>query len=395
MTWLYSPTFLPYTVVAATSQLTGYEAAKIAVLDNHPYVRSWRSNNSLVVQSLLLDVGAPIVDPGFELNNLATGWSSVVGTAGAGDTATADATQHAHGSFSMKIVCNSGNDFGRQQFVSVVPGIQYTLRASLRVTARAAGTITCDVYYLPTGPQTAGINLTATNGSFTIVTDLATIPDGCTQVAVRCFGRNTPNFTAYFDDIALVPKIGAIGLFNTNSPTWTIGVDNDGIGSSFTFLPTVTMTKWWYYYRACLVQTVPLDREYVAMLTASTLRTTNAAAYYELGSVWFAPPLLSFPRAPAKDMTERLMREYEKSGESVSPAGPWRVSQEWKMVALASQIQGVKDFTMLGQQTPFLVYESNGNQAECGIYRYTDHIEMTRAGINRHVIINPRVIELV
>src|SRR5437762_8124608 len=110
MVWLYSPTFLPYTVIATTSEQVGYEAAKLPVIDNHPYLRSWRSTNATTAQSLLLHVGALILDPGFELSTppaLSAGWSANFGVQGT-NVATSDFFNHT-GAHSMKLVCNGSS----------------------------------------------------------------------------------------------------------------------------------------------------------------------------------------------------------------------------------------------------------------------------------------------
>ena len=70
MTWWWSATFLPFTVASVTSELPGYEAAKVAVYDEHPYVRSWRSNNQVTQQTIRCTFGSAVTIHGVALFNL-------------------------------------------------------------------------------------------------------------------------------------------------------------------------------------------------------------------------------------------------------------------------------------------------------------------------------------
>jgi hypothetical protein len=52
MTWIYSVSFLPFTISAVTSEKAGYEAAKLPIYDEHSYVRSWRSDDQVTEQTI-------------------------------------------------------------------------------------------------------------------------------------------------------------------------------------------------------------------------------------------------------------------------------------------------------------------------------------------------------
>ena len=70
MTWVYGSPPLTYTVTAQTSQMTGYEAAKIGIYDEHSYLRSWRSNNQLTQQTLTLAFSPAVTIAGVGLFHL-------------------------------------------------------------------------------------------------------------------------------------------------------------------------------------------------------------------------------------------------------------------------------------------------------------------------------------
>lgn len=70
MTWVWSATFLPFTIGSVTSELAGYEAGKLAVYDEHSYIRSWRSNNQVSQQTIRCTFAAAVNLQGVALFNL-------------------------------------------------------------------------------------------------------------------------------------------------------------------------------------------------------------------------------------------------------------------------------------------------------------------------------------
>lgn len=145
----------------------------------------------------------------FELGAL-TNWDAQ-GTAGAGDSVSIDSSYAVGGTYSMKVVCGGNDAYGRQQQeISVTPGLTYVLEGYIYVSAYTSGYVNLDVQaYNNAGDNvldTNDLRLTATNGGWKRYTDEATIPANTTEVKVRCFGDNTPEFTAYFDNIRLYPK---------------------------------------------------------------------------------------------------------------------------------------------------------------------------------------------
>lgn len=70
MTWVWSTSFIPYTISSVTSQLTGYEATKLGIYDEHSYIRSWRSNNSLLLHAIRFTFASPQDLAGIAIFNL-------------------------------------------------------------------------------------------------------------------------------------------------------------------------------------------------------------------------------------------------------------------------------------------------------------------------------------
>jgi len=146
---------------------------------------------------------------GFETGDL-TSWATQ-GTTGAGDTAEASTTYAIGGSYSLKLVCGGNVAFGRKQTsVPVTAGLTYVIEGYIYVTAYTTGKVNLDVQaYDDAGDNvldTSGIELQATNGGWVRYTDEATIPANTTEVSIRCFGDDTPEFTAYFDSIKFYQK---------------------------------------------------------------------------------------------------------------------------------------------------------------------------------------------
>lgn len=70
MSWIFSTSIAPFTVASQTSQKTGYEAAKLAIYDEHSYVRSWRSNNQVTAQTIRCTFASAQTLTGIVLLNL-------------------------------------------------------------------------------------------------------------------------------------------------------------------------------------------------------------------------------------------------------------------------------------------------------------------------------------
>jgi hypothetical protein len=225
-----------------------------------------------------------------------------------------------------------------------------------------------------------------------------TIPAGVTQVNIALYGDaidagNPPVWTAYLDDVSLVPQIGAVALFNTNATKWDIATSlTDGAYTPVSGSP-FTLTKHWDYYRTCLVRSPVMEFEYIRVQVPTTEVPNNHAAYFELGSLCFLPTLKAV-EAPRIEMRETLTRAYEKSGESIAPAGPWRLQQEWQHIVASTSVQTLRDLGLLGQHTPFLLYE-NDVTSHCYLFRHTDDMSFTRLGLNQPVSTTARLLELV
>lgn len=69
MPWKIGTSFTAYTIASATSQLTGYEATWLPLIDEHPLIRSWRSAN-LLDQVITLSFGSLVNLSGILIQNL-------------------------------------------------------------------------------------------------------------------------------------------------------------------------------------------------------------------------------------------------------------------------------------------------------------------------------------
>lgn len=70
MPWTLAWNFSSYTIASQTSQLTGYEAGKLPIIDEHPYLRSWRSNNQLTTQTIRCTFASAVSLAGIGVFNL-------------------------------------------------------------------------------------------------------------------------------------------------------------------------------------------------------------------------------------------------------------------------------------------------------------------------------------
>lgn len=107
----------------------------------------------------------------------------------------------------------------------------------------------------------------------------------------------------------------------------------------------------------------------------------DGAAYFSLGLVLIVQTLNTLPFNPIEPLNQSLDRPYLRSGREVTPVGPFSIEQEWQTLADNANVTQLQNIALLGEHTPVLVFENNGNSQEVYLMRYVGAMRFARHGL--------------
>lgn len=119
----------------------------------------------------------------------------------------------------------------------------------------------------------------------------------------------------------------------------------------------------------------------------------DSAAYFSLGLALFSGTLNTLLANPQAPTVESLTRVYLRSGEDITPAGSFMSTQEWQTLLRPGEETQLFDIALLGEHTPFLLFNNQGKSEEVSLWRYTGGLEAR--SYSGHMEINPRFREMV
>lgn len=186
-------------------------------------------------------------------------------------------------------------------------------------------------------------------------------------------------------DMGVSKAVQGVALLHLNFTAVELSYSTNGstyfsfAGSQF----TVAREPFGVYYKLIVIQSVTARYLRVRIPTQTTV---TGAGYFEVGMVWIAPLLASYPRGPRAGMQQTPKRPYLRAGNDVAPAGPWTSDETWDIAVEKSNTAMYSATANLGAETPVLLYLNGGNLSEVKIARLRDPVTFQRD--NRTVATN-------
>lgn len=196
-------------------------------------------------------------------------------------------------------------------------------------------------------------------------------------------------------DLGVSRSVAAVAMLNLNVAHVELSYSTNGSTyASFLGDPgggfNVARNPFGKYANRMVIQTV--TARYIRLRIPSQL-TTNGATSFEVGMIWIANLLYSFPRGPQVGLRQTPKRNYIRAGNGVADIGPWYSEEEWRMTMKKTETSLYASFALAGSETPQLIYKNAGNTAEVGIFRLRDAVTFERNGAT--VVANPVLEEMV
>ena len=256
--------------------------------------------NTIYRDGRVVDYPNLLTNPGFETGTF-TGWTTL-GTPGGGESSTVDSAIKNSGTYSFKLVANAGSGHGKEQTITVTPGLVYRLSAWVNVTVRTAGWLNIDVQ--GTGIDTSGIQLLSVTTGWTYFEEYVTIPAGTTSIKVRVHSEPSSVLTAYIDDVSFRRS----EYQPVESPTGNLLVrfvraQTDVNGRAMTIQADVTVTE--FTNPANAIKFVLEDATYGLGKTVNAASFVTAASDYTTLGISVASGL--FQRVRAFDVLNLLL----------------------------------------------------------------------------------------
>jgi hypothetical protein len=193
-------------------------------------------------------------------------------------------------------------------------------------------------------------------------------------------------------DFGSSTSVVALALFNTNFATVRLAHSTDNVTYT-NFPPTngqYTISKHMNYYKLFVAHS--FTNRYVRIrIPAQT--PTDGTTFFALGFACFTDTLNTLPQNPEVPVRETFARPYMRVGQDVAAAGAFSTTQELQFVLANASITQLEQIAALGEETPFVVYENEGDSSAVRLFRYRDGMAFEREGIVQRI--HPRLEELV
>lgn len=367
----------------------------------HPILRAARSNTIDSNFELHFDMGANLLNPGFETVALANWTQDLVQ---AGSSFAAETGTVRTGSGSLKAISANVNPSYLGQQVAVQDNTYYRYGGAIDVTSYTSGTAFIAVAgYYPNGSTTIvaneSISVSGLTGGWVFYdTGEFLVPKGIRSLRVSLIVSGTQ--TAYFDDIFIVPRVRAVATLGVNCTRvrWDQSVDN----SSFARLTTVASEVVSQdlidgYYKIFHQLNVSPESRYLRLRAPipviATSPMTDGMSYFQIGAVVFSDVLTTLSSDIAVPYNITAQRSYVGRDNDITPVGPFSARQEWELTFKNSTASEIFNLALLGEHQPILIYENRGNTSKVGLYRYTGGMQYKRG--QTFYTANPVWIEIV